>query len=35
MLRLEATLPASLPVLASFLEVDADFTTCALIPAGH
>ncbi len=34
-MHLEATLPASLPALASFLEADASFTACAFIPAGH
>ncbi len=35
MLRLGATLPASLPALASFPEADTGFTAHAFIPAGH
>ncbi len=35
MLRLEATPPASLPALSSFLEADAGFTARAFISAGH
>ncbi len=35
MLRLEDTLPASLPALASFPEANAGFTAHAFIPDGH